>query len=118
MRNNNSVLYHYTDFQALDGILMNSELRLNNVLNMNDASEMRLFMRGLCDAVEDRFLRAGREEKAFQVRELFRRELEREIPPLMEEYSCIAQKKPKKWKTRNLSQILRRPKNLTARPRF
>ena len=79
MRNNNSVLYHYTDFQALDGILMNSELRLNNVLNMNDASEMRLFMRGLCDAVEDRFLRAGREEKAFQVRELFRRELEREF---------------------------------------
>lgn len=79
MMKNRDVLYHYTDFQALDGILRNSELRLNNVLNMNDASEMRLFMRGLCDAVEDRFVREGKEEKAQQVRELFRRELKREF---------------------------------------
>lgn len=39
-----NILYHYTDFTALDGILSNSELRLNNVLNMNDASEMLLFI--------------------------------------------------------------------------
>ncbi|MCD7763970.1 MAG: hypothetical protein LUI14_12410 [Lachnospiraceae bacterium] len=41
------ILYHYTDFGALDGILSNAELRLNNVLNMNDASEMTFFMSSL-----------------------------------------------------------------------
>ena len=42
-----NILYHYTDFQALDGILHQAQLRVNNVLNMNDAAEMRLFMTGL-----------------------------------------------------------------------
>ncbi|MBQ3390119.1 MAG: DUF2971 domain-containing protein [Firmicutes bacterium] len=79
MRENENVLYHYTDYQALDGILRESQLRLNNVLNMNDASELRLFMRGLCEAVEKRFLDLGREETARQVRELFLRELKREF---------------------------------------
>ena len=37
------MLYHYTDFAAFDGIIKCAELRLNNILNMNDASEMRLF---------------------------------------------------------------------------
>ena len=44
------MLYHYTDFTAFDGIIRCAELRLNNILNMNDASEMRLFMNGICKA--------------------------------------------------------------------
>ena len=41
------MLYHYTDFAAFDGIVRCAELRLNNILNMNDASEMRFFMNGI-----------------------------------------------------------------------
>ena len=41
------MLYHYTDFAAFDGIIRCAELRLNNILNMNDASEMRFFMNGI-----------------------------------------------------------------------
>ena len=48
-------LYHYTDFAAFDGILRDRELRVNNVLNMNDASEMDLFMSGIFTAVKKRF---------------------------------------------------------------
>ena len=50
------ILYHYTDFIALDGIVNNRELRVNNVLNMNDAAEMDLFITGIFNAVEKRFL--------------------------------------------------------------
>ena len=32
------MLYHYTDFAAFDGIIRCAELRLNNILNMNDAA--------------------------------------------------------------------------------
>ena len=49
------ILYHYTDFSSLDGILSNYELRVNNVLNMNDAQEMELFISGLFSAVTKRF---------------------------------------------------------------
>lgn len=59
-----NILYHYTDFTALDGILAHAELRLNNVLNMNDASEMNLFMSGLCKNITDTFLKEGNQEKA------------------------------------------------------
>ena len=52
---NNQILYHYTDFTVLDGILNKRELRVNNVLNMNDATEMELFMTGIFSAVEKRF---------------------------------------------------------------
>lgn len=48
-------LYHYTDFVALDGILHNREMRVNNVLNMNDATEMDLFITGIITAVSNRF---------------------------------------------------------------
>lgn len=50
----NDIFYHYTDFQALDGILHHAQLRVNNVLNMNDAAEMRHFMKGLRNAVVKR----------------------------------------------------------------
>ena len=47
---NGSILYHYTDFQAIDGILRCAQLRVNNVLRMNDSAEMRHFMKRLCAA--------------------------------------------------------------------
>ena len=49
------ILYHYTDFIAFDGIVNQRELRVNNVLNMNDATEMDLFITGILNAVEKRF---------------------------------------------------------------
>ena len=52
---NETTLYHYTDFIALDGIINKRELRVNNVLNMNDATEMELFMTGIFNSVEKRF---------------------------------------------------------------
>ena len=67
----NEILYHYTDFQALDGILHDARLRVNNVLNMNDAAEMRYFMSRLCDAVAGRLENEGDSGKAGQVRALF-----------------------------------------------
>lgn len=44
-------LYHYTDFNALNGILVKKEIWLGNVLEMNDALEMMHFMQLLEDAV-------------------------------------------------------------------
>ncbi|MCD8146394.1 MAG: DUF2971 domain-containing protein [Clostridiales bacterium] len=74
-----AVLYHYTDFQALDGILLNAELRVNNILNMNDASEMRLFMRGLAKAVCARLEGEGSGDLAQATRKLFDQELKKEF---------------------------------------
>ena len=73
------ILYHYTDFQALDGILRHAQLRVNNVLNMNDAAEMRYFMNRLCDAVAGRLEDEGDLRKAAQVKELFKEALKREF---------------------------------------
>lgn len=64
-------LYHYTDFVALDGILCQRELRLNNVLNMNDAEEMQLFMRGIFVSVRRRLEAEGEVQKALQLQALF-----------------------------------------------
>lgn len=75
----NHILYHYTDFQALDGILHSAQLRVNNVLNMNDAEEMLYFMSGLCDAVAGRLEEEGDSERAMAVRELFQEELKKEF---------------------------------------
>lgn len=75
----NIPLYHYTDFQALDGILRNAELRVNNILNMNDASEMRLFMRGLAKAVCARLENEDRGAQAQAMRQLFDQELKKEF---------------------------------------
>ena len=49
------ILYHYTDFTSLDGIVNQRELRVNNVLNMNDAKEMDLFISGIFGALKKRF---------------------------------------------------------------
>lgn len=75
----NEILYHYTDFQALDGILHDARLRVNNVLNMNDAAEMRYFMNRLCDAVAGRLEDEGDLRKAAQVKELLKEALKREF---------------------------------------
>lgn len=79
MSSNKNILYHYTDFAALDGILSNSELRLNNILNMNDASEMILFMNGLCKAVSGMFRDNGDWERAEWTEKIFSEEKEQEF---------------------------------------
>lgn len=73
------MLYHYTDFIAFDGIIRYGELRLNNILNMNDASEMRLFMNGLYHAVVEKLSLDGEYEKIRKTRAFFEGELEKEF---------------------------------------
>lgn len=73
------ILYHYTDFQALHGILCSAQLRVNNILNMNDAAEMRHFMSGLCSAVVRRLEDEGEHERACAVQALFQEELKQEF---------------------------------------
>ena len=73
------MLYHYTDFKAFDGIIRCAELRLNNILNMNDTSEMRLFMNGICKAVIERLRSLGHTEKIPAAESFFRKELEKEF---------------------------------------
>ncbi len=73
------MLYHYTDFAAFDGIIRHAELRLNNILNMNDASEMRFFMNGLCKAVTAKLCLAGEDEKSRETEIFFQREMAKEF---------------------------------------
>ncbi|RKJ46885.1 DUF2971 domain-containing protein [bacterium 1XD8-76] len=73
------MLYHYTDFAAFDGIIRCAELRLNNILNMNDASEMRFFMNGICRAVMERLLSDGEDKKSRVIEKFFQKELEEEF---------------------------------------
>ena len=74
------MLYHYTDFTAFDGIIRCAELRLNNILNMNDASEMRLFMNGICKAVMARLRASGETPaKLREAEDFFRAEMEKEF---------------------------------------
>lgn len=42
-----AILYHYTDFQTLNGILCCAHFLVNNILNMNDSAKMRHFMNRL-----------------------------------------------------------------------
>ncbi len=70
------MLYHYTDFKAFDGIIRCAELRLNNILNMNDSSEMRLFMNGICKAVVEKLSADGDEDKIRKTRAFFQKEQE------------------------------------------
>lgn len=73
------MLYHYTDFAAFDGIIRCAELRLNNILNMNDTSEMRLFMNGICKAVTEKLVLDGENEKARTIEAFFHKEMEEEF---------------------------------------
>lgn len=78
-------LYHYTDYAALEGILRDGELRVNNVLYMNDAKEMRLFMEALCHAVCEELQEDGCEDKLEEVTRLFDTEMKKQT-----EYSAYA----------------------------
>ncbi len=73
------MLYHYTDFAAFDGIICTAELRLNNILNMNDASEMRLFMHGIRKAVVEKLLQDGEAVLGYQTDAFFQDELAEEF---------------------------------------
>ena len=77
-QNRRRVLYHYTDFQAVDGILRCAQLRVNNVLRMNDSAEMRHFMKRLCTSVAERLEAEGHSARADEVRVLFHKEIQRE----------------------------------------
>ncbi|MBD5150718.1 MAG: DUF2971 domain-containing protein [Oscillibacter sp.] len=72
------IFYHYTDFQALDGILRCAQLRVNNVLNMNDSAEMRHFMRRLAKAIVRQLEDGGDKARAGVVGALFQEELRKE----------------------------------------
>ena len=78
MGNDRTILYHYTDFQAVDGILRCAQLRVNNVLRMNDAAEMRHFMNRLCSAIVARLTEEGYRTEAEAIQALFREELKKE----------------------------------------
>jgi len=73
-----TILYHYTDFLAADGILRGAQLRVNNVLRMNDSAEMRHFMNRLCSAVIEQLKSDGYGTCVQGVRNLFREELKKE----------------------------------------
>ena len=73
------MLYHYTDFAAFDGIIRCAELRLNNILNMNDTAEMRLFMNGICKAVIEKLEQDGETDKIRKVESFFEKEMAEEF---------------------------------------
>ncbi|MCH5262270.1 MAG: DUF2971 domain-containing protein [Lachnospiraceae bacterium] len=73
------MMYHYTDFSAFDGIIRCGELRLNNILNMNDASEMRLFMNGICNAVLDKLKADNEIDKLHEAKDFFNGQMEQEF---------------------------------------
>lgn len=73
------MLYHYTDFAAFDGIIRCAELRLNNILNMNDAAEMRLFMNGICRAVIEKLSLDNENEKLHNTEAFFLKEMAQEF---------------------------------------
>ena len=79
------MLYHYTAFIALDGIIRCAELRLNNILNMNDAAEMRLFINGICRAVTEKLAKDGEAKKIRLTEEFFQKEMVKEF-----QYSAYA----------------------------
>ena len=45
-------LYHYTDFNAMRGIITNGEIWLWNLRRMNDSQEMNYFIKELKSAVK------------------------------------------------------------------
>ena len=47
------ILYHYTDFNAMRGIIINGEIWLWNLRRMNDSQEMQYFVKELKAAVKN-----------------------------------------------------------------
>lgn len=52
--NEQETLYHYTDFNAMRGIITNGEIWLWNLRRMNDSQEMQYFIKELSIAVKSR----------------------------------------------------------------
>lgn len=50
---NSQLLYHYTDFNAMRGIISNGEIWLWNLRRMNDSQEMQYFIKQLKCAVKN-----------------------------------------------------------------
>ena len=48
----NKILYHYTDFNAMCGIVSNGEIWLWNLRRMNDSQEMQYYIKELKVAVK------------------------------------------------------------------
>lgn len=69
-------IYHYTDFTALNGIMVNNEIWLGNIFDMNDSREMIHFMDLLKLAVISKIHKRNEVDKLFenQIRRL------RELP--------------------------------------
>lgn len=59
-----SIIYHYTEYIALNGILNNGIIHLNNILTMNDASEMRYFIETIIASVVKRLKENNKTEEA------------------------------------------------------
>lgn len=73
------MLYHYTDYGALNGILKNKEIWLNNLLNMNDLAEMSYFFKDLRDYVITSLKNMGLDSKVMQVDKVFTSEMRSEF---------------------------------------
>lgn len=74
-----SALYHYTEYTAFDGILNCGILRLNNLLNMNDASEMRFFIQEIEQVVSKRLEKENKSENALYLKNYINMELKNEF---------------------------------------
>lgn len=74
-----ATLYHYTEYVAFDGILNKGILRLNNILNMNDASEMHLFINAIREAVVKKLTDVGKIDAAQRFENLVYEEMEQEF---------------------------------------
>lgn len=73
------MLYHYTDFGALNGILKNKEIWLNNLLNMNDLAEMSYFFYDMKEYVITSLNAMALNDKAKQVDQAFVSEMRSEF---------------------------------------
>ena len=61
------ILYHYTDFNAMRGIIINGEIWLWNLRRMNDSQEMQYFVKELKAAVKNQL----KEEEYSKMEKLF-----------------------------------------------
>lgn len=66
------IIWHYTDFKALDGILVKGELRLCNTKGMNDKKEILGFVMGIEDALAHKF-----PDDAEQIHRIFREQIKK-----------------------------------------
>lgn len=73
------ILYHYTEYVAFDGILNKGILRLNNILNMNDASEMHFFINAILELVVKELRNNNKIAAALMTEKIIKEEMEQEF---------------------------------------